>query len=449
MNEAYEAIWDKGLSKEAVIYLSKQKNEPEWMLKLRLKAFEWFQKLSLPKWVEGLDDINYDEIIYYLKPKAKQSQSWEELPEDIRKIYDELGIPEAEKKYLAGVTAQYESEVLYEKIDNYLKKLGVIFLSMDDALKQYPNLVKQYFAKLVPINDNKFAALNTAFWSGGAFVYVPKNVKVDRILQAYFRIQVQSMGQFERTLIIAEEGSQVSYVEGCSAPIYRKDSLHAAVVEVFAHKNAKVRYTTVQNWSKNVYNLVTKRAMAYEGAYIEWLDGNMGSKVTYKYPGIVLKEPYSKAKIISIASAGSGQLIDSGGKAIHLAPNTTSTIISKSISMGTGVSKYRGWIKVAKGAKNAKVSVNCDALLLDPESRTDTYPNIDIHEKDTQITHEATVGKIQEDQVFYLMSRGFSEEDAKTMIVLGFVEEFVKEIPLEYAVELNRLIRLEMEGSVG
>ncbi|NPA22441.1 MAG: Fe-S cluster assembly protein SufB [Candidatus Micrarchaeota archaeon] len=445
----YEAIWDKGLSEEAVRYLSKQKNEPEWMLELRLKAFEWFKKLELPPWVEGLEDLNYDEIIYYLKPKAEKAQSWEELPEDIRKIYDQLGIPEAEKKYLAGVTAQFESSVLYEKVEQYLAEKGVIFISLDEAVQKYPELVRKYFAKLVPINDNKFAALNTAFWSGGVFLYVPKGVKVDRILQAYFRIQMQSLGQFERTLIIVEEDAEVSYVEGCSAPIYSKASLHAAVVEVFAHKRSRVRYTTVQNWSKNVYNLVTKRGMAYEGAYIEWLDGNMGSKVTYKYPGIILKEPYAKAKILSIASASSGQLIDSGGKAIHLAPHTSSTIISKSISMGSGISKYRGWIKVAKGAKHAKVSVNCDALLLDKESRTDTYPNIDIHEKDTQITHEATVGKIEEEQLFYLMSRGFDEETAKTMIVMGFVEEFIKEIPLEYAVELNRLIKLEMEGSIG
>ncbi|MEM2379985.1 MAG: Fe-S cluster assembly protein SufB, partial [Candidatus Anstonellales archaeon] len=358
-------------------------------------------------------------------------------------------IPEAERNSLAGVTAQYESNVLYEKINAYLERLGVVFLSMDDALKKYPEIVKRYFATLVPINDNKFAALNTAFWSGGSFVYVPRGVKVDKPLQAYFRIQNQSMGQFERTLIIAEPESEVSYIEGCSAPIYSKDSLHAAVVEVFALENSRVRYTTVQNWSKNVYNLVTKRAIAHENSYVEWLDGNLGSKYTYKYPAIYLKGKGARAKILSIASAGQGQVIDSGGKAIHLAPNTSSTIISKSISMEGGTTKYRGWIKVAKGAVDSKISVSCDALLLDEISRTDTYPYIDIHEKNIHMTHEATVGKIEEEQLFYLMSRGFNEDEAKTMIVLGFIEEFVKEIPLEYAVELNRLIMLEMEGSVG
>lgn len=443
-----EAIWDRGLSEDAVRYISKEKEEPEWMLELRLKAFRWFQKLDLPKWVE-IEPIDYDSIIYYWKSRAKQTSKWEELPENIRKIYEELKIPEAERQVLAGVTAQYESSVLYEKINEYLSKKGVIFMSLDEGLKRYPEIVKRYFSTLVPINDNKFAALNTAFWSGGAFVYVPANVKVDKPLQAYFRIQNQSMGQFERTLIVAEEGAEVSYIEGCSAPIYRRDSLHAAVVEVFAHRNSRVRYTTVQNWSKNVYNLVTKRAIAYENSYVEWLDGNLGSKYTYKYPAIYLKERGARAKILSIASAGRGQLIDSGGKAIHLAPDTSSTIISKSISMDGGISRYRGWVKVARGATNSKISVSCDALLLDERSRTDTYPYIDIHERNVHMTHEATVGKIEEEQLFYLMSRGFSEDEAKTMIVLGFIEEFIKEIPLEYAVELNRLIMMEMEGSVG
>ncbi|MEM2054388.1 MAG: Fe-S cluster assembly protein SufB, partial [Candidatus Anstonellales archaeon] len=423
-----EAIWDRGISEDAIKYISKEKGEPEWMLDIRLKAFRWFQKLELPKWVE-LDEINYDEIIYYFKPKAKQTGDWNELPPEIRKIYEELKIPEAERNSLAGVTAQYESNVLYEKINAYLERLGVVFLSMDDALKKYPEIVKRYFATLVPINDNKFAALNTAFWSGGSFVYVPRGVKVDKPLQAYFRIQNQSMGQFERTLIIAEPESEVSYIEGCSAPIYSKDSLHAAVVEVFALENSRVRYTTVQNWSKNVYNLVTKRAIAHENSYVEWLDGNLGSKYTYKYPAIYLKGKGARAKILSIASAGQGQVIDSGGKAIHLAPNTSSTIISKSISMEGGTTKYRGWIKVAKGAVDSKISVSCDALLLDEISRTDTYPYIDIHEKNIHMTHEATVGKIEEEQLFYLMSRGFNEDEAKTMIVLGFIEEFVKEIP--------------------
>ncbi|MEM0383068.1 MAG: Fe-S cluster assembly protein SufB [Candidatus Anstonellales archaeon] len=443
-----EAIWDRGLSEDAIKYISREKGEPEWMLDIRLKAFRWFQKLDLPKWVE-LDEINYDEIIYYFKPKVKQTRDWNDLPPEIRKIYEELKIPEAERNSLAGVTAQYESNVLYEKINAYLERLGVVFLSMDDALKKYPEIVRRYFATLVPINDNKFAALNTAFWSGGSFVYVPRGVKVDKPLQAYFRIQNQSMGQFERTLIIAEPESEVSYIEGCSAPIYSKDSLHAAVVEVFALENSRVRYTTVQNWSKNVYNLVTKRAIAHENSYVEWLDGNLGSKYTYKYPAIYLKGKGARAKILSIASAGRGQVIDSGGKAIHLAPNTSSTIISKSISMEGGTTKYRGWIRVAKGAVDSKISVSCDALLLDEISRTDTYPYIDVHEKNIHMTHEATVGKIEEEQLFYLMSRGFNEDEAKTMIVLGFIEEFVKEIPLEYAVELNRLIMLEMEGSVG
>ncbi len=444
----YEAIWDKGLSEEAVKFISKEKEEPEWMLNIRLKAFQHFKNLELPKWVE-LEPIDYDDIVYYLKPKANRVNNWEDLPEDVRKIYQELGIPEAEAKVLAGVTAQYESNVLYEKIQNTLSKMGVIFTSLDEGLKKHPDIVKKYFATLVSIRDNKFAALNTAFWSGGVFLYVPKGVKVDRPLQAYFRIQNQSMGQFERTLIIVEDQAEVSYIEGCSAPIYSKNSLHAAVVEVFAHKNSRVRYTTVQNWSKNVYNLVTKRAIAYENAYVEWLDGNLGSKYTYKYPAIYLKERGAKAKIISIASAGKDQLIDSGGKAIHLAPDTSSTIVSKSISMGGGITRYRGWVKVAKGAYNSKIAVSCDALLLDPKSRTDTYPYIEIHEKDVQITHEATVGKIEQEQLSYLMSRGFDEDEAKTMIVLGFIEEFIKEIPLEYAIELNRLISLEMEGSVG
>lgn len=435
-----------GLNEETIRFLSKDKNEPEWMLNYRLKAFEYFKKLTTPSWFE-VDEIDYD-LIYYYNPKI-EAQRWEDIPEDIRKIYEELKIPEAEKKVLAGVATQYESSVLYKKIEEYLAELGVVFTSMDDAIVQYPDLVRKYFATLVPINDNKFAALNTAFWSGGSFVYIPKGVKVKKPLQAYFRIQNKGIGQFERTLIIAEEGSEVSYIEGCSAPVYSKSSLHAAVVEVFAHKDSKVRYTTIQNWSKNVYNLVTKRAIAYENAYVEWLDGNLGSKYTYKYPAIYLREKNAKAKILSIASASSGQVIDSGGKAIHLAPNTNSSIISKSISIGSGVTKYRGWVKVAKGAKNSKISVSCDALLLDKESRTDTYPYMDIHEKEVYITHEAVIGKIEQEQLLYLMSRGFDEDEAKSMIVLGFVEEFIKEIPLEYALELNRLIRLEMEGSVG
>lgn len=443
----YEA--PEGLSKDLVIELSKDKGEPEWMLNIRLKAFEKFLELEMPKFGPSLEEINFDEIKYYVKPTEKESNRWEEVPEYIKRTFDKLGIPEAEKKLLAGVSAQYDSEVVYHNVKNIYEKKGIIFMSMDEGLKKYPDLVKEYFGKLVPYYDNKFAALNTAFWSGGSFVYVPKGVKLELPLQAYFRINAQALGQFERTLIIGEEGSDFSYIEGCTAPIYKKDSLHAAVVEVFAKKNSRVRYTTVQNWSKNVYNLVTKRSIAYENAYVEWLDGNMGSKVTMKYPGVILKERGAKAKIISIAYAGKDQYIDSGAKAIHLAENTSSTIISKSISKENGRASYRGWVYVKKGAKNSKISVNCDALLLNKESKTDTYPNISINEKKIDIAHEASVGKISEEQLFYLMNRGLNEDEARTTIVMGFIEEFAKELPLEYAVELNRLIALEMEGSVG
>jgi len=445
----YSVKLPPGLSEEIVKEISRAKGEPEWMLQLRLKAFKAFMELPLPRWGPDLSGINYEEIIYYAKPNAKTAVSWDEVPEEIKRTFEAIGVPEAERKVLAGAAAQYDSEVIYHHLKEELERLGVVFISMDEAVKKYPELVKAHFGKLVPYNDNKFAALNTALWSGGSFVYVPKNVRVPMPLQAYFRINLPAVGQFERTLIIVEEGAEVEYIEGCTAPIYKKASLHAAVVEVFAKAHSRVRYTTVQNWSKNVYNLVTKRSIAYEGAYIEWLDGNLGSKVTMKYPGIVLAGRGAKGKVISIAYAGEGQHIDSGAKAIHLAKDTSSTIVSKSISAEGGIASYRGWVRVSKGAEGSKVSVNCDALLLDEKSRTDTYPHIHIEEEKVKMAHEAKVGKISEEQLFYLQQRGISEEEARTMIVLGFLREFTKELPLEYAVELNRLIRLEMEGSVG
>ena len=441
-------VSEQGLSEELVKQISRAKNEPKWMLDIRLDALRKFFSLKEPSWGPKLN-IDYEDIVYYAKPFEKQANKWEEVPEYIKRTFDALGIPEAERRILAGVAAQYESEVVYHNLKKELEKQGVVFLSMDEGLKHYPDLVKKYFGKLVPSHDNKFAALNTALWSGGSFVYVPKGVEVKQPLQTYFMMNLKGLGQFERTLIIADKGSKVHYIEGCTAPTYSKHSLHAAVVEIFALENARVRYTTVQNWSKNVYNLVTKRSVAYKNAYIEWLDGNFGSKVTMKYPCIILKGNNAKGKVISIAYAGKGQNIDSGAKAIHLAKNTTSTIISKSISAGGGISTYRGWVYVAKDAKHAKVSVNCDALLLDEQSKTNTYPNIKVHEKTTTISHEAKVGKISEEQLFYLMNRGIKEEEARNMVVMGFIDEFKKELPLEYAVELNRLIALEMEGSIG
>ncbi|MEM4296620.1 MAG: Fe-S cluster assembly protein SufB [Candidatus Anstonellales archaeon] len=447
----YEYKENLKLGESLVKNISRIKKEPDWMLELRLKAIKAFFHLELPKWMHNID-INYDDITYYAKPKINsnaKASSWDDVPGYIKNTFEKLGIPEAEKKVLAGVAAQYESEVVYEKVRSDLEKYGVIFCSMDRALKEHENIVKAYFSKLVPFYDNKFAALNTALWSGGSFLYIPENVKIEQPLQAYFRINMQGIGQFERTLIIVEEGGEAQYIEGCSAPVYSKASLHAAVVEVFAKRHSKVRYTTVQNWSKNVYNLVTKRSIAYENAYIEWLDGNIGSKLTAKYPCIILAEPNAKGKIISIAYAGQGQIIDNGAKIIHLAKNTSSNVISKSISSNGGRASYRGLVKVIKGAKKSKVSVNCDALLLDENSKTDTYPNIHIAEKDISIAHEARVGKISDEQLFYLMSRGIDKEQARTLVVMGFLEEFTKELPLEYAVELNRLISLEMEGSVG
>ncbi|MDP3742586.1 MAG: Fe-S cluster assembly protein SufB [Candidatus Micrarchaeota archaeon] len=440
---------DSGLTEAVVREISKIKNEPQWMLDKRLQALKWFEKKAMPTWGADLSHINFQNITYYLKPTEGQGRTWEEVPENIKKTFDRLGIPEAEKRFLGGVGAQYESESVYHKLQESLEKQGVVFLSMDDAVKQYPEIVKKYFGTIVPASDNKFAALNTACWSGGSFIYVPKGVKVTKPLQAYFRINAKNMGQFERTLIITDEGAEVFYEEGCTAPIYSTDSLHAAVVELVALKNSKLRYTTIQNWSSNVYNLVTKRAHAYENAVVEWIDLNLGSKITMKYPSVFLLEPHAKADILSIAFAGKGQHQDAGGKALHLAPHTTSRIISKSICKDGGRTSYRGLVEIVKGATDTASSVKCDALILDEKSRSDTYPTMKINEEDSTISHEAYVGKIGEEQLFYLRSRGFSESEATAMIVLGFIADVTKELPAEYSLELNNLIRLEMEGGVG
>jgi len=439
-----------GLTPEIVDMISELKDEPQWMREFRQKALKTFQKKADPVWgSEMLKDIDFDSIHYFVRATDKDEQSWDDVPDYIRDTFDKLGIPEAEKKYLAGVGAQYDSEVVYHNIREDLEKLGVVFLSTDQALREHEDIFKEYFGTVVPPGDNRYAALNSAVWSGGSFIYVPKGVKVDIPLQAYFRINTQAMGQFERTLIIADEGSQVHYVEGCTAPIYRKDSLHSAVVEIIVKKGARVRYTTIQNWSNNVYNLVTKRAMAYENAVMEWVDGNLGSKLTTKFPSVYLMEPGAHGEILSLAFAGSGQHQDAGGKIVHAASNTTSTIISKSLSKDGGRATYRGFLKVMDGCEDVKSTVRCDALLLDEESRSDTYPTMEIDSPDVHIQHEAYVSKLSEDQLFYLQSRGLSEEQAAKMIVNGFVEPIVKELPMEYAVELNRLIELQMEGSVG
>lgn len=438
-----------GLSEDVVKAISKTKGEPDWMLNSRLKAFHIFMQKHMPTWGSDLSPIDFQKITYYLKPSENAEKTWEGVPENIKRTFERLGIPEAERKFLGGVGAQYESEAVYHSLREDLAKLGVLFCDMDTAVKEHPELVKKFFGTIVPAGDNKFAALNTAVWSGGSFVYVPKGVHVDLPLQAYFRINAKNMGQFERTLIIAEEGATVHYIEGCTAPVYSSDSLHAAVVEVVAHKNAKIRYTTIQNWSGDVYNLVTKRAFAHENATIEWIDGNLGSKITMKYPSVYLVGRGAKADILSVAYAGLGQHQDAGGKVIHLAPDTTSRIISKSVSKGGGRSSYRGMVRIAKGATNATSSVRCDALLLDEASRSDTYPTNNVEEKQSTLAHEAYVGKIGEEQLFYLMSRGLPESEALALIVLGFINEFTKELPMEYAIELNKLIRLEMEGSVG
>ena len=447
--EMYVHLSKKGLTKDTVREISQLKEEPEWMLNFRLRAYDVFMKKPMPQWGGDLNKIDFQNIYYYAKASEKTEKNWDDVPDDVKNTFDKLGIPEAEKKFLAGVGAQYESEVVYHNLREDLAKQGVLFLDTDTALKEQPEIFKKYFGKIIPPEDNKFSALNSAVWSGGSFIYIPPGVKVDMPLQAYFRINAENIGQFERTLIIADEGSEVHYIEGCTAPVYSSESLHSAVVELVAHKDAKLRYTTIQNWSNDVYNLVTKRAYAYEGATVEWIDGNIGSKLTMKYPGIYLMGRKAYGETLSIAFAGKNQHQDTGAKMVHLAPDTTSKITSKSVSRANGRSTYRGLLKVAKGATNVKSTVRCDALLLDDTSKTDTYPYMEIDQEDATVTHEATVGKIGDEQIFYLMSRGFSEEEALSLIVNGFMEPFTKELPMEYAVELNRLIKLEMDNSVG
>ena len=439
----------KGINREVVTQISEMKGEPEWMLNIRLHALEVFLQKPMPQWGGYLNGIDFDNIYYYVKPTDSEGRTWDDVPDDIKNTFDRLGIPEAERKFLAGVGAQYDSEVVYHSIKEELQKIGVIFVSPDQALQEYPDLMRQYFGTVIPAEDNKFAALNTAVWSGGSFIYVPPGVKVDVPLQAYFRINSENMGQFERTLIIVDEGAQVHYVEGCTAPTYSSESLHSAVVEIICKPGSRVRYTTIQNWADNVYNLVTKRAMAYANATMEWVDGNLGSRLTMKYPAVYLMEEGAHGEVLSIAFAGKGQHQDAGAKIVHAAPNTSSIITAKSISKDGGRSTYRGLVKVADGATGARSKVVCDALILDKDSRSDTYPVMEIDEADVNIAHEASVSRIQEEQLFYLMSRGLSEAEASTMIVNGFIEPLVKELPMEYAVEMNRLIELQMEGSVG
>ncbi|MBP7212946.1 MAG: Fe-S cluster assembly protein SufB [Anaerolineaceae bacterium] len=439
----------KGLDEEVVRQISAMKEEPEWMLEFRLKAYRHYLERPMPSWGPDLSDLNLDEIYYYVRPEEIDQKSWDDVPDDIKNTFERLGIPEAEQRYLAGVGAQYDSEMVYHNINEQLEKQGVIFLSIENGLKQYPELFKEYFSTVVPIQDNKFAALNSAVWSGGSFVYVPKGVKVDLPLQAYFRLNNASIGQFERSLIIADEGAQVHYVEGCTAPSYSTNSYHSGVIEIVVKKNARVRYTTIQNWSTNVYNLVTQRANVFENGTMEWVDANMGSKVTMKYPSCYLRGEGAHGEMLSVAFAGPDQIQDAGSKMVHFADNTTSKITSKSISRGNGQSSYRGLVKVARGLHGVKSNVVCDALLLDPESRTDTWPTIDNNSQDVMIGHEASVSKVGEEQLFYLTSRGLSEEEATTMIVSGFIEPLVKELPMEYAVEMNKLIQLQMVGSVG
>jgi Fe-S cluster assembly protein SufB len=438
----------KGLNADVVRQISDIKNEPQWMRDFRLQSLEIFNSKPMPRW-GGKIDLDFQDIYYYLKPTNEQGKTWDEVPEEIKKTFDRLGIPEAEKKYLAGVKAQFESEVIYGSLKEDLAKQGVIFTDTDNAVKEYPDLVREYFATIIPPADNKFAALNSAVWSGGSFIYVPKGVKIEFPLQAYFRINAESMGQFERTLIIVDEGAQVHYVEGCTAPMYTTESLHSAVVEIVVKKNARCRYTTIQNWANNIYNLVTKRAVAYEDALMEWIDGNLGSRLTMKYPAVYMMEPGARGEILSIAFASHGQHQDAGAKLVHCAPDTSGRIISKSISKNGGRASYRGLVKVERGAERSKSNVVCDALILDPNSRSDTYPYIEVDEQNVQLGHEASVSRISEEQLFYLMSRGLSEAEASTMIVSGFIEPLVKELPMEYAVEMNRLIELQMEGSVG
>jgi Fe-S cluster assembly protein SufB len=438
----------RGLDATIVEQISEMKKEPAWMRDFRLKSLEIFNSKPMPHW-GGDIGINFQDIFYYLKPADHQGKTWDDVPEEIKKTFDRLGIPEAEKKFLAGVKAQFESEVVYGSLQEDLSRQGVIFTDTDTAVREYPDLVRDYFATIIPPADNKFAALNSAVWSGGSFIYVPKGVKIEFPLQAYFRINAENMGQFERTLIIVDEGAEVHYVEGCTAPMYSTESLHSAVVEIVVKKHARCRYTTIQNWANNIYNLVTKRAMAYEGALMEWIDGNLGSRLTMKYPAVYMMEPGARGEVLSIAFASAGQHQDAGAKMVHCAPNTSSRIISKSISKNGGRASYRGLVKMEHGARKSKSSVVCDALILDPKSRSDTYPYIEIEEQDVSVGHEASVSRIGEEQLFYLKSRGLSEAEASTMIVNGFIEPLVKELPMEYAVEMNRLIELQMEGSVG
>jgi Fe-S cluster assembly protein SufB len=447
--ENYVFKSQKGLTREVVEQISSMKGEPDWMRERRLQAFEHVQQRPTPTWGGDLSGLDLDDIYYYVRPAEKGAANWDEVPEDIKRTFDRLGIPEAERKFLAGVGAQYESEMVYHRVQKHLEEQGVIFLSSDDGLKQYPEVFQEYFGTVVPIEDNKFAAINTAVWSGGSFVYVPPGVHVTMPLQAYFRLNTASIGQFERTLIIADEGSQVHYVEGCTAPTYTTNSFHSGVIEIIVKKGARMRYTTIQNWSSNVYNLVTQRALVYEDGTMEWVDANMGSKLTMKYPSTYLLEPGAHGEILSIAFARDQQHQDTGGKAIHVAPYTTSKITSKSISMAGGRASYRGLLQVHAGAHGSKSNVVCDALLLDENSRSDTYPYIEIDEDDVSVGHEASVSKVGEDQLFYLQSRGLSEEEATGLVVSGFIEPLVKELPMEYAVEMNRLIQLQMEGSIG
>ncbi|MDG3011214.1 Fe-S cluster assembly protein SufB [Rhodococcus sp. D2-41] len=440
----------RGLSEDVVRDISAKKNEPEWMLEARLKALRIFDRKPMPNWGADLSGIDFDNIKYFVRSTEKQATSWEDLPEDIKNTYDRLGIPEAEKQaMIAGVAAQYESEVVYHQIREDLERQGVIFLDTDSGLREHPELFQKYFGSVIPAGDNKFSALNTAVWSGGSFIYVPPGVHVDIPLQAYFRINTENMGQFERTLIIVDEDAYVHYVEGCTAPVYSSDSLHSAVVEIIVKKGGRCRYTTIQNWSNNVYNLVTKRTRAEEGATMEWVDGNIGSKVTMKYPAVWMTGEHARGEVLSVAFAGAGQHQDTGAKMVHLAPNTSSSIVSKSVARGGGRSGYRGLVQVNKGAHGSRSTVKCDALLVDQISRSDTYPYVDIREDDVTMGHEATVSKVSDDQLFYLMSRGMTEDEAMAMVVRGFVEPIAKELPMEYALELNRLIELQMEGAVG
>jgi Fe-S cluster assembly protein SufB len=449
-SDAAGASARRGLNEDVVRDISAKKSEPEWMLEHRLKGLKLFERKPMPNWGSDLSGIDFDNIKYFVRSTEKQAASWEDLPEDIKNTYDKLGIPEAEKQRLvAGVAAQYESEVVYHQINEELASQGVIFLDTDTGLKEHPELFQEYFGSVIPSGDNKFSALNSAVWSGGSFIYVPKGVHVEIPLQAYFRINTENMGQFERTLIIVDEGAYVHYVEGCTAPIYSSDSLHSAVVEIIVKKGGRCRYTTIQNWSNNVYNLVTKRAKAEEGATMEWIDGNIGSKVTMKYPSVFLMGEHAKGEVLSIAFAGEGQHQDAGAKMVHLAPHTSSTIVSKSVARGGGRTSYRGLVRVNKGAHHSASTVKCDALLVDQISRSDTYPYVDVREDDVSMGHEATVSKVSADQLFYLMSRGLTEDEAMAMVVRGFVEPIARELPMEYALELNRLIELQMEGAVG